>query len=346
MKFIDEAIIEVKAGDGGNGCVSFRREKYVPRGGPDGGDGGAGGSCIVRSKAGITTLMDLKYRKRFEAKRGGHGKGKNMFGAAGEDVVITVPVGTLLKDAVTQRVLRDFIKPGEEFVVARGGKRGHGNTHYTTATRQAPDFAQKGTPGEERKILLELKLLADVGLIGFPNAGKSTLISAISNARPKIADYPFTTKVPHLGVVRLDREKSFVVADIPGLIEGAHEGAGMGVQFLKHIERTQVLLHLIDMTDPEHGDPWEQYEAIRAELKAYRGDFIGAGKAPSREIRSLCDKPGIVVLTKMDLPEALEKKKETEALFKKRKKRVLSISAAKREGLKTLIEKMAELLVV
>ena len=330
MKFIDEAIIEIKAGDGGDGCVSFRREKYVARGGPDGGNGGHGGSCIVKSKAGITTLMDLKYRKRFEAENGEHGKGKNMYGKAGEDVVIVVPVGTVIKDPDSGTVLIDFTKPGQEFVVAKGGRGGHGNTHYASSTRQAPDFANKGTPGKECRIRLELKLLADVGLIGFPNAGKSTLISAISNARPKIADYPFTTKVPHLGVVRVDVEKSFVVADIPGLIEGAHEGAGMGIQFLKHIERTRLLLHLIDITDPEHTDPLEQYKAIWAELKAYRAD--------------LAKKPELIILTKMDIPEAHERKKEAEAIFKKLKKKVLSISAVKREGLKTLIEETAKLL--
>ncbi|MDP2600027.1 MAG: GTPase ObgE [Deltaproteobacteria bacterium] len=319
MKFIDEAIIHVKAGDGGNGCISFRREKYVPRGGPDGGDGGHGGHCIVRARTGLTTLMDVRYRKEFKADSGTNGMGKKMFGRRGEDAVIVVPVGTLIKDAASGKVLADMTKPDEEFIVAKGGRGGKGNARFATSTNQAPRKAEEGKPGEEKTIKLELKLLADVGLIGFPNAGKSTLISAISNARPKIADYPFTTKVPHLGVVELGDERSFVVADIPGLIEGAHQGAGMGIQFLKHIERTKVLLHLIDIHGPLHEDPLKAYKTLRAELKAFSPDLL--------------HKPEIIVLTKMDISEVKGK-------AAKIGKEVFTVSAAKREGLKPLLEKV------
>jgi len=330
LKFIDEAIIEVKAGSGGNGCVSFRREKHVPRGGPDGGDGGDGGDCVVKARTGLTTLMDVKYRKRFEAGRGTHGKGKKMYGRRGQDALIILPIGTIIKDAGTNQVLIDLAQAGQEFIVAKGGKGGHGNVHFVSSTRQAPRIAKKGEKGEERTIRLELKLLADVALIGFPNSGKSTLISSISNARPKIADYPFTTKVPHLGMVRLNPEKSFVVADIPGLIEGAHKGAGMGIQFLKHIERTRVLLHLIDVTDPQHPDPLKAHTLLREELKAFQPNLL--------------EKPEIVVLTKMDLPEAQEKKRAIEALFKKENKNVFSISAAQQKGVRLLLEEAVKLL--
>lgn len=324
MKFIDEAIIYVKAGDGGNGCVSFRREKYVPRGGPDGGDGGKGGDCIVRTREGLTTLMDVRYRKEFKAGRGTHGKGKKMFGKMGEDVVIVVPVGTLIKDAETKKILADMTKLDQEFVVAKGGKGGKGNARFATSVNQAPRIAEEGREGEEKTIILELKLLADVGLIGFPNAGKSTLISAISNARPKIADYPFTTKVPHLGVVALGDERSFVVADIPGLIEGANKGAGMGIQFLKHIERTKVLLHLIDLSDPSHPDFFKAYETLRKELQAFGPHLL--------------EKPEMIVLTKTDLPDIQNNLKEAKNIFGKMGKKVFTISAAKHEGLKSLLE--------
>ena len=324
MKFIDEAIIHVKAGDGGNGCLSFRREKYVPRGGPDGGDGGNGGSCIVHARTGLTTLMDVRYRKEFKADCGTNGMGKKMFGKRGDDAVIVVPVGTLIKDAASGKVLADMTRSEEEFVAAKGGRGGRGNARFATSTNQAPRKAEEGKPGEEKTIKLELKLLADVGLIGFPNAGKSTLISAISNARPKIADYPFTTKVPHLGVVELGDERSFVVADIPGLIEGANKGAGMGIQFLKHIERTKVLLHLIDLADPSHPDPLEAYKILRAELKAFSPDLL--------------KNPEIIVLTKIDLPVVEENTAKMKRAFSKMKKEVFAVSAAKREGLKPLLE--------
>lgn len=328
MKFIDEAIIEVKAGDGGNGCISFRREKYVPQGGPDGGKGGDGGDCLLLARPGLTTLMDLKYRRRFEAGNGSNGRGKNQFGKNGKEVVIEIPVGTVVWNADTNKVIVDFTKPEQTFLLAKGGKGGLGNSHFATSTKQAPRIAQTGKKGEEKKIRLELKLLADVGLIGFPNAGKSTLISVISNAKPKIADYPFTTKVPHLGVVHFEEGKSFVVADIPGLIEGAHAGAGMGIQFLKHIERTRILLHLIDVTDPTHPDPLEAYELLRKELKAYGPHLL--------------EKPEIIVLTKMDLPEVAEKKAKLERYFKKQKKQVVAISAVKKEGLKTLLTSISK----
>ncbi|MDO8527508.1 MAG: GTPase ObgE [Deltaproteobacteria bacterium] len=328
MKFIDEAIIEIKAGDGGDGCLSFRREKYVPRGGPDGGDGGDGGDCILKAKQGLTTLMDLKFRKHFEAGRGANGEGQKMFGAQGKDVTIHIPIGTIVKNAKTGKILADISKEGQEVIIAKGGRRGRGNARFASSTNQAPRTFEKGEPGEELRIRLELKLLADVGLVGFPNAGKSTLISSISNARPKIAGYPFTTKVPHLGVVQVDREKSFVVADIPGLIEGAHQGAGMGIQFLKHIERTKVLLHLIDLTDPEHPDPLKSYKVICDEMKSFSPDLL--------------KKPEIIVLTKMDLPEVREMRSKVENLFKKKGKKVFAISAPNREGLEALVKEVAQ----
>ncbi|MBI4125543.1 MAG: GTPase ObgE [Deltaproteobacteria bacterium] len=330
MKFVDEATLELKAGDGGNGCVSFRREKRVPRGGPDGGDGGDGGDCTVKAESGLTTLLDLKMQRRYQAGRGEHGRGKNQFGKRGADCLIVVPVGTLVRSAESQEVLFDFTREGQTFVAARGGRGGHGNTHYATSTRQSPRTAQEGQKGEIKKILLELKLLADVGLLGLPNAGKSTLISVISKARPKIADYPFTTKIPHLGVVRIGEERSFVAADIPGLIEGAHDGKGMGVQFLKHIERTRVLLHLIDLTDPAQPDPCHSYQLLRGELAAYSPELL--------------QKPELIVLTKMDLPEARSKRGAAEKKFLAEGKKVFFISAVKHEGLQSLLTQVGKLL--
>src|SRR4030095_5051963 len=273
MRFIDEAKIFLKAGDGGNGCASFRREAHEPRGGPDGGDGGAGGSIVFIADAQLSTLSDFRYRHEFKAPRGEHGRGKDQYGKSGEDLRVRVPVGTLVKDE-DGAVLADLSAPSEKFVGARGGRGGRGNIHFKSSTNRGPRRADPGEPGEERWIRLELKLLADVGLIGRPNAGKSTLLSKISRARPKIADYPFTTLYPVLGVVepppggRKRDFPSFTVADIPGLIEGAHEGAGVGAQFLRHIERTQLFLHLVDVSDPEV-DPFVAYEEIREELKAY-----------------------------------------------------------------------------
>lgn len=328
MKFIDEARIFVKAGDGGNGCVSFRREKYVPRGGPNGGDGGKGGDILFESDPGLYTLLDFKYRKHFKASRGAHGRGKDQHGKGGGEVVIRVPLGTTIRDEATQEILVEFDRPGQRAAVAKGGRGGRGNIHFTTSTHQAPHKAEKGSPGEERWILLELKLLADVGLIGFPNAGKSTLLSVISKARPKIADYPFTTKTPVLGVVSY-KEKSFTVADLPGLIEGASQGAGLGIQFLKHVEKTRVLLHLIDLSDTAHPDPMKAYELIRRELESYD--------------KRLMERPELVVFTKTDLPDVKKKIPEARKAFKKIGKTVLAVSAAKREGLEELLRETSKL---
>lgn len=330
MKFIDEARIFLKAGDGGHGCVSFRREKYVPRGGPNGGDGGRGGNVIFKADPGLYTLLDFRYMRHFEAPRGEHGRGKDQYGHAGDDIVIRVPVGTTIQDEATGTILADLLNPGEEVIAAHGGRGGRGNMHFATSTRQTPRKAQDGIPGESRWVLLELRLLADIGLIGFPNAGKSTLLSVISRARPKIADYPFTTKNPVLGVVSY-KGKSFTVADMPGLIEGASHGAGLGFQFLKHIEKTRGFLHLIDVSDPTHEDPIEAYRAIRKELGNYNPDFL--------------ERPEIIVLTKLDLPETAEKAHKAEAQFKKMKKTILSISAAQSKGTTALIREAARLVV-
>ncbi len=324
MKFIDEAIVEVFAGGGGNGCVSFRREKYVPMGGPDGGDGGRGGNVIFETDEGRTTLMDVKFHRHFKAGRGGHGMGKQMYGAAGKDVVVRVPVGTIVKDARTGEVLADLDTYPLSWTAAAGGKGGKGNMRFTTSVNQAPRKATKGGEGERKKLMLELKLLADVGVIGLPNAGKSTLVSSVSNARPKIADYPFTTKSPTLGVVSVRSGANFVIVDIPGLIEHAHEGAGLGIQFLRHTERTRAFLHLIDLTDPANPDPVKSYKTIRNELGSYNKDLL--------------KRPEIIVLTKMDLPDAYELKDELiKALKKITKNKIVCISAATRKGISELI---------
>ena len=304
MQFIDYVKIFVKAGDGGRGCVSFRREKYVPRGGPDGGDGGKGGDVIIRASSELHTLLDHKYKKSYKAKRGEHGKGSNMKGKDGEDLIINVPVGTVIKDSDTDEILADLDNEGKEFRVAKGGKGGLGNAHFVTPTNQAPRYAQPGEAGEERWIILELKLLADIGLIGLPNAGKSTLISVISSARPKIADYPFTTLTPILGVVKYGEYQSFVVADIPGLIEGAHKGVGLGHQFLRHVERTSMLLHLVDVSDFVDSNPIEDFEKIQKELELYNPQLIR--------------KPLAVVGTKIDIAnEGLRLRKLEEYCLKK-----------------------------
>jgi len=283
--FVDEATIQLLGGDGGNGCLSFRREKYVPRGGPDGGDGGSGGSVLIEADPGTSTLIAFRYRRHFRADRGRHGEGANRTGRSGDDRVVRVPVGTVVLDPDALRVLADLDTPGSRFVAARGGRGGRGNARFATATNQSPTRHEPGQPGEERTVRLELKLLADVGLVGLPNAGKSTLISRISAAHPKIADYPFTTLEPHLGVVAVDEYRSFVVADIPGLIEGAHEGAGLGLRFLRHVERCTVLLHLVDGTGMM-SDPVDALGIVDRELEAYSPE-LGA-------------KPQIVVLTKAD----------------------------------------------
>jgi GTPase len=281
---IDQAIIRVWSGDGGSGCVSFRREKYVPRGGPDGGDGGRGGDVVLIADAHLTTLLDYQYKQQYKAERGRHGQGKNRTGASGEDLILRVPPGTVVKDPDTAELLGELVKPGDRCVVARGGRGGRGNASYATATHQAPREHEPGQPGVERRIELELKLIADVGLVGQPNAGKSTLLAAMSAARPKIAAYPFTTLEPHLGVVRLSEERTMVMADIPGIIEGAHEGKGLGLKFLRHIERTRTLAYLMPV-DVE--DAQAEYELLKSELAEYS--------------RELAEKPHCIVISKVDL---------------------------------------------
>ena len=290
MRFVDSTVIEVHAGDGGNGCVSFRREKYVPRGGPDGGDGGNGGSVIVVGDRNLTTLQDLRYRRHYNAGRGEHGRGSGWHGANGEDAKINVPCGTMVFEDETGELLADVVEPGQELVVAAGGRGGKGNARFATATRQAPDFATPGKPGGAHRLRLELKLLADVGLVGLPNAGKSTLLSVMSAARPKIADYPFTTLTPNLGIVQLHGYRTCVMADIPGLIEGAHAGKGLGDHFLRHIERTRVLVFLVE---PVSDDPEENRKETLATLSLLRNEL-------EQFDRSLADKPWIFATTKAD----------------------------------------------
>jgi GTP-binding protein len=327
MHFIDEIRLSVKAGDGGRGCVSFLREKYKPRGGPNGGDGGDGGNVICRVDPQLNTLIDLAHKRQLRAERGEHGRGKDQHGKNGQDLIIRVPPGTLVYDEETGILLTDLRTSHEEFIVARGGKGGKGNAHFATATNRAPRFAQPGLPGEERALRLELRLLADVGLVGFPNAGKSTLISAVSAARPRIADFPFTTLTPHLGVVRYSEEKSFVMADVPGLIEGAHEGHGLGVRFLRHIARTSVLVHLLDISDKDR-DPWHDYQVINHELACFDS--------------SLLDRPQIVVITKLDLPGTQARLPEVEALFSDHDIRLFAVSAVTGEGIKHLVLHIAQ----
>lgn len=324
MNFIDEAEITVKAGDGGRGCVSFRREKYVPRGGPNGGDGGNGGSIILVVESGLSSLLDFRYKREFKAQRGQHGMGSDCHGKNGDSLALRVPVGTIIKDATTGEQLQDMSADAQEYQAVKGGRGGKGNAHFATARNQAPKFSQPGEPGEERRLKLELKLLADAGIIGFPNAGKSTLISHISAARPKVADYPFTTLVPHLGVVRCGDYKSFVVADIPGLIEGAHEGKGLGTRFLKHVERTSIFIHILDLSPDTGRDPREDYRAINEELKRYKPELAG--------------RPAVVAFNKMDLAEAREAAPKLLKFFKDKGIKVFEISAVTGKGLKELVE--------
>jgi GTP-binding protein len=331
VKFIDEAFISVQSGDGGNGCLSFRREKFVPRGGPDGGDGGKGGDIIFRSTTRRRTLYPFRFKHQFKAPKGGHGQGRQKTGKNGADVIIEIPPGTLIKDSETDQVIKDFTGSGQEFVPVKGGRGGKGNYHFRSSTHRTPRFAQPGEPGQILKLKLELKLLADVGIIGLPNAGKSTLISTISSATPKIDSYPFTTLTPNLGVVQTDWGEPFVVADIPGLIAGAHQGSGLGIRFLKHIERTRILVHLIDAAsiDPEH--PLANYEIINNELTHYN--------------QKLAQKPQILVLNKLDLSGTEENASIFQsAIESKVDSDVLLISAAKRTGITRLISKLLELL--
>jgi len=333
--FIDEAKIRVKAGDGGNGCMAFRREKFVPRGGPSGGDGGRGGDVVMESSQRHNTLIHFRYNPEHKAQRGEHGMGSNCTGLDGHDIVLQVPVGTALYDQLTGELVHDFSEPDERVVIAKGGRGGRGNQHFATSTHQAPREHEMGRAGEERLYRLELKLLADVGLVGYPNAGKSTLISRISAAKPKIADYPFTTLEPNLGVVSVGEEpdrQSFVVADMPGLIEGAHLGSGLGTQFLRHIERTRVLVHLVDVSDASgRPDPVEDFKVINKELDSFspKAGEEGADQHP------LADKPMIVVATKIDAANP-EKLKKLATHVKRRKLEFHAISAVTGQGIDEL----------
>jgi GTPase len=321
--FVDEVIIRVKAGDGGNGCMAFRREKFVPKGGPSGGDGGRGGDVWMVASEHHNTLLHFRFNPEHEAERGRHGEGSKCSGRAGESVDLPVPVGTIVYDNATGDVLHDFTSPGDRFLVAKGGRGGRGNQHFATSTNQAPTRHDPGEPGQEFRIRLELKLLADVGLVGFPNAGKSTLISRISAARPKIADYPFTTLEPNLGVVRLPNDRSFVVADIPGLIEGAHLGHGLGIQFLRHIERTRLLLHLVDVSDFTGREPVHDFQVILEELASFS--------------EALPKKPMFVVATKMDAAQDPERVAVLKKEARRRKLRFFEISAVTGTGLQPLL---------
>lgn len=323
MKFVDYAKVHVRSGNGGRGSVSFRREKYVPRGGPDGGDGGRGGHVIFRATKELNTLLDFRYRREYSAENGHHGQKKKMHGRNGEDLVISVPVGTIIKDSGNGEIQSDLTADGAEAILAKGGRGGLGNSHFATATRQAPRFAQPGEEGEEKWLTLELKLLADVGLIGLPNAGKSTLISVISSARPKIADYPFTTLVPNLGVVKYGNHRSFVVADIPGLIEGAHRGAGLGFQFLRHVERTSTLLHLVDVSEHAEGDPVENLLKINKELELYS--------------EVLSEKPQFVVGTKLDIAGNMERLRKLSDYCRAEGLDFFPVSAATGKGIRKLV---------
>lgn len=329
--FIDRAKIFVKSGDGGHGSISFRREKYVPLGGPDGGDGGRGGDVILVSDRNMTTLLDFTYKRKYVAEKGGNGEGSKCYGKDGEKLIIKVPMGTIVKDQESGKIMADLSHDGDTYVVCRGGKGGKGNAKYATPTRQAPQFAEPGMPGEERFIVLELKLLADVGLLGFPNVGKSTLLSMVSKARPKIANYHFTTLKPNLGVVSMPGIQNFVIADIPGIIEGAAEGVGLGLDFLRHVERTRVLIHVVDISGVEGRDPIEDFLKINEELKKYS--------------IKLWDRPQIVAANKSDMlfdEEVYEnfKKKVNELGYDK----VFKISAATNEGVSDLMKEAARLL--
>lgn len=325
--FIDYAKINLKAGDGGNGIVAFRREKYVPMGGPAGGDGGRGGDIIFIADEGLRTLMDFKYQKHFKAKRGAHGLGKNMHGASGEDLIVKVPLGTVIKDDDTNLVIADLVSAGQSVVVAKGGRGGRGNARFASSRNKAPTISENGEPGEEKWVRLELKLLADIGLVGFPNAGKSTLISSISASRPKIADYPFTTLVPNLGVVETKNKDAFVVADIPGLIENAHQGAGLGHNFLRHVERTKVLVFVLDTAETEGRDVIEDYNILRLELELYNDE--------------LSQRPFLIAANKMDIPEAQDNLNQLKELWGDK---VYPISAVTGAGVSELVEKVYDLL--
>ncbi len=334
--FVDQVKVDVKAGNGGNGMVGFRREKYVPNGGPFGGDGGHGGNVVFKVDSGMSTLMDFRYHRKFKADNGGNGANKAMTGKSAEDMVVPVPEGTTVTNTETGEVIGDLTEPGQELVVAKGGRGGRGNIHFASPTNPAPEIAENGEPGQEVSLQLELKVLADVGLVGFPSAGKSTLLSVITSAKPKIAGYHFTTLVPNLGMVRLDDGRDFAVADLPGLVEGASKGVGLGFQFLRHVERTRVILHLVDMSGIEGRDPYNDYVAINKELDEYDPDIL--------------KRPQIIVATKMDLPDSQTNLGDFKAKLAVEKNpqvkdpQIIAISSVTHNGLNELIRATADLL--
>lgn len=330
MQFVDEVEIVVKAGDGGNGCAAMRREKYVPFGGPAGGDGGSGGDIVFTADTRLTTLLDLRYRRVLKAKPGEHGRGSDQYGRGGEPTVVRVPVGTQVYDAETDKLLVDLDAIGATHVVAHGGRGGRGNIHFKTAFDRAPTRAEKGEPGEHRTLRLSLKLLADVGLLGYPNVGKSTFIASVSRARPKIADYPFTTLAPNLGVASLGEDRSFVIADIPGIIEGASEGAGLGLRFLKHIERTRVLFHLLTIDPEPSREPLKDFDTLMEELRKFDAD--------------LATRPMLVGVSKTDLPEVKEALPKIKRGMKKRGHKVVSFSSATGEGVQAALQELETIL--
>ena len=330
--FIDHAKIIVKAGDGGNGAISFRREKYVAAGGPDGGDGGKGGDIYFEVSPNMNTLVDFRYKKKFKAENGKNGEGGHRYGKSGEDLVVKVPIGTIVKDSETGRVMADLSEPNQKQLILSGGRGGKGNSHFATSTRQAPRFAQGGEKGEEKELILELKMLADVGLIGFPNVGKSTFLSVVTDATPKIADYHFTTLEPNLGVVKSDYGDSFVIADIPGIIEGASEGTGLGLKFLRHIERTRLLLHVIDVSGIEGRNPVEDFKTINEELKKYS--------------EKLSKRKQIIVANKIDIMQDESLLNDLEKMAKEKDIEIFKISGATGEGVKELLKRVTEVLKV
>ncbi len=330
MKFVDEVEIDVAAGDGGNGCAAFRREKFMPMGGPSGGDGGRGGDVIFRAQDRMSTLLDFQYRTVVGAPRGENGRGKDQFGRGGEDLVVDVPVGTQVFDAETGEMIADLDERDKTAVIARGGQGGRGNMRFATSFDRAPRKAEPGERGERKRVRLELKLLADVGVIGFPNVGKSTFISTVSRATPKIADYPFTTLVPNLGVVSLGEDRTFVIADIPGIIEGAAEGAGLGIRFLKHIERNRALLHILTIDYDEDRDPVSDFDVLMKELAAFN--------------EQLSTRPMVVALSKSDLPDVRDKEEEIRAAMKERGHTLLMFSSASRQGITPILEALHALL--
>ncbi|MFC1849074.1 GTPase ObgE [candidate division CSSED10-310 bacterium] len=326
--FIDSVKIFIQSGNGGNGCVSFLREKYRPRGGPNGGDGGKGGDVILKADSGLNTLMDFRFRQRFQARHGEHGRGRNQSGKSSPALILSVPVGTLVYEDTTGTLIGDLDQAEAELVVARGGRGGKGNAHFASSTQRAPRFAQKGEAGQEQNLRLELKLLADVGIIGFPNAGKSTFLSRVSAARPKIADFPFTTLIPHLGVVQLQEFKSLVFADIPGIIEGAHQGKGLGLMFLRHVERTRLILHFIDPTEFTNRDPLSDYHILNNELSSYH---------PGLE-----DKPQFVIINKCDVPNTRERAADIKNELAGKEIPLFYISAVTGSGVDELLARITQ----